>query len=124
MATDPDPAEEAAEVQQDQDTRLDKLEAGQAEQGGKLDQIIGMLKGDEADAHEAAAEHTEKRLDRGSTIADQVRQAVKDVRAEEEADKHKADHAALAAEREKPPRESQSGFRGKLQRAMFGSEPS
>jgi hypothetical protein len=124
---DADPVEESAETQETQDARLVKLEAEQAEQGGKLDQILGLLKGGEGKAHDAAQEHTEEHLDRSSTIADQVRQAVEQVGAEKAAkeaeEAHKADHAALREQREKPPRESQSGFRGKLQRAMFGSEP-
>lgn len=123
---DADPVEESAETQETQDARLAKLEAEQAEQGGKLDQILGLLKGGEGKAHDAAQEHTEEHLDRSSTMADQVRQAVKDVRAEEaqrEAEEaHKADHAALREQREKPPRESASGFRGRLQRAMYGGD--
>jgi hypothetical protein len=113
-----DPAEESAETQDTQDHRLDALEAGQAEQGGKLDQIIGMLKGGETEAHAAAQAHTERRLDESSTIADQVKQAVRDVHAEEDQAKAKP-----VPEPEQAPRESQSGIKGKLQRAMFGGDP-
>lgn len=115
-----DPVEEAAETQETQDARLDKLEAGQAEQGGKLDQIIGMLKGGAGDAHAAAQAHTERRLDESSTIADQVKQAVRDVHAEQAQDAAKA---KPEPEPEQPPREPQSGIKAKLQRAMFGGEP-
>jgi len=122
----PDPPEQSEETQETQDARLDKVEAEQAEQGGKLDQILSILGKKEEGAHEKAEEHTESRLDRGSTIADQVKAAVEAVGAEKaqaEADEaHKADHAAIREAREKPPRESQSGFRGKLQRAMFGAD--
>ena len=122
----PDPPEQSEETQETQDARLDKVEAEQAEQGGKLDQILSILGKKEEGAHEKAEEHTESRLDRGSTIADQVKAAVEAVGAEnaqKEADAaHEADHAAIREAREKPPRESQSGFRGKLQRAMFGAD--
>ena len=121
----PDPVEETQETQETQDARLAKLEAEQAEQGGKLDQILALIKG-EGPAHDAAEQHAQERLDSGSTIAEQVRKAVEQVGAEKaqrEADEaHKADHAALREQREKPPRESASGFRGKLQRAMYGGD--
>ena len=123
---DTDPVEESAETQETQDARLAKLEAEQAEQGGKLDQILALIKG-EGEVHEKAEQHTQERLDSSTTIAEQVRKAVEQVGAEKaqrEADEaHKADHAALREQREKPPRESASGFRGKLQRAMYGGEP-
>jgi hypothetical protein len=121
----PDPVEETQETQETQDARLAKLEAEQAEQGGKLDQILALIKG-EGPAHDAAEQHTQERLDSSSTIAEQVRKAVEQVGAEKaqrEADEaHKADHAALREQREKPPRESASGFRGRLQRAMYGGD--
>src|ERR1700752_1561020 len=122
---DTDPVEESAETQETQDARLAKLEAEQAEQGGKLDQILALIKG-EGEVHEKAEQHTQERLDSSTTIAEQVRKAVEQVGAEKaqrEADEgHKADHAALREQREKPPRESASGFRGKLQRAMYGGD--
>jgi hypothetical protein len=121
----PDPVEETQETQETQDARLDRVEAVQAEQGGKLDQILALIKG-EGEVHEKAEQHTQERLDSSSTIAEQVRAAVEKVGAEKaqrEADEaHKADHAALREAREKPPRESASGFRGKLQRAMYGGD--
>ena len=121
----PDPVEETQETQETQDARLAKLEAEQAEQGGKLDQILALIKG-EGPAHDAAEQHTQERLDSSTTIAEQVRKAVEQVGAEKaqrEADEaHKADHAALREQREKPPRESASGFRGRLQRAMYGGD--
>ena len=110
------------------DARFGAIEREQAEQRGILTQIRDAVAGEgkTAPAHAAAEKHTETRLEASSTIADQVRRAVRDVDAEKaqrEADeRHKADHAALAAEREKPPRESASGFRGRLQRAMYGGD--
>lgn len=111
------------------DARFGAIEHEQAEQRGILTQIRDALagQGKAAPAHKAAQEHTETRLEASSSIADQVRRAVKDVNAEEEQRKrdeaHAADHAALAEAREKPPREAASGVRGKIQRAMFGAEP-
>lgn len=119
---DDDQRQEPAQTETSQDARLDRLEATQAEQGGKLDQIIAMIKGDGDGKPEAAPAQTGDGPDQVSTIADQVRQAVRDVHAEEAqaAAKGKPDEAP----KEKPPRESQSGFRGKLQRAMYGGDPS
>src|SRR5713226_9576758 len=101
----PDPPEQSEETQETQDARLDKVEAEQAEQGGKLDQILSILGKKEEGAHEKAEEHTESRLDRGSTVADQVKAAVEAVgaeKAQKEADAaHEADHAAIREAREK-----------------------
>jgi hypothetical protein len=46
--------------------RMDSLES-------KLDVLIGRFTGAEQDAHGAAERHTEDRLDRPSTIADEIR---------------------------------------------------
>ena len=111
------------------DARFGAIEHEQAEQRGILTQIRDALagKGKAAPAHAAAQEHTETRLEASSSIADQVRRAVKDVNAEEEQRKrdaeHEGHHQALREAAEKPPREAASGVRGKIQRAMFGAEP-
>jgi hypothetical protein len=112
------------------DARFGKIEAEQAAQGGKLDQILsrlGSAAAPEGKAHAAAQAHTEDRLDAGSSIADQVRAAVQAVGAEQAqkaaADQHERDHQALREMREKPPRETTQGWRGKLQRAMYGGDP-
>lgn len=111
--------------------RIEEL-AEQRERIGRLEQGINELKdliggeGRAKGAHDAAQQHTESRLDRGSSVAEQVQQAVKDVRAEEEDQRrqsaHDAEHQALREARERPPREAQGGWRGKLQRAMFGGD--
>lgn len=124
MADKTDPVEESAAQQETQDARLDRVEATQAEQGGKLDQILGLLQGDGGGQHEGGEESA---ADGAESIAEQVRRAVDAVGAEkaakEASEAHERDHAALREAREKPPRESQSGFRGKLQRAMYGGDP-
>jgi hypothetical protein len=127
-----DPARETGETEeteQSQDARLDKLESVQAEQGGKLDQILALVKGKEDEAHDKAEKHTQDRLANppAATIADQVRQAVKEVGAEEEQRRRQAEHDEhhknLREQAERPPREPVSGFRGRLQSAMFGKDP-
>jgi hypothetical protein len=121
-------ADPEAERVETLDARFGRIEHEQAEQRGLLEQIRDAIAGEggAAPIHEKAEAHTQARLDSSTTIAEQVRKAVEAVGAEQaqrEADEaHKRDHEALRAEREKPPRESGSGFRGKLQRAMYGGD--
>lgn len=112
------------------DQRFGAIETKQAEHDGKLDQILsklGAAAAGEGKTHAAAQARTEQRLDTGSTIADQVRAAVEAVGAEkaakDAADQHERDHQALKEMREHPPREAQAGWRGRLQRRMYGSDP-
>lgn len=130
----PPTPEEQANAEADRveslDARFGKIETEQAEQKNLLSQILDKVSGAapaDGKAHAKAQEHTEQRLDAGTSIADQVRQAVKDVGAEqaqkEAADAHERDHQALREAREKQPRETQSGWRGKLQKAMYGGDP-
>lgn len=51
----------------------------------KLDRIIDMFGGIKDQAHERAAEHTEDRLDRPSSIAEEIRQQLAGQRAKDEA---------------------------------------
>jgi hypothetical protein len=116
------------------DERFGKLEAEQATQRGILDRIetlVSGAKGTEGKAHGKAQQVTEDRLDAGPapvSIAEQVRKAVLDVNAEQEnkkrQDAHDADHQRMRELAERPPREPQGGWRGRLQSAMFGKEPS
>jgi len=97
------------------DKRVADLEAGQQRQDSKLDRVIDMLsgstKGDEpvtsADAPGAGA----------VDIAEQVRQAVRDVNAESAKTEQKAPAAEMT------PREVGVKGKAKLQRALFGSDP-
>lgn len=122
--SDQDPEEEAPPGEA-VDARFAKIEAEQAEQGGKLDQILAKLSGGSSGEGKTAPAATAK--DEAGSMADQVRRAVEAVGAEKEqkaaADQHAAEHQALKEMREKPPRESQAGWRGKLQKAMYGKDP-
>ena len=100
--------------------RLKAVEDEQAAQGSKIDRILGLLGGDKP-----AADAPKGDGPGDDTIAEQVRKAVEKVGAEKaqaEAEAaHKAEHEKIAAE--KAPRESASGWRGKLQKAMYGGDP-
>lgn len=112
------------------DERFGKIESEQAEQRGMLEQIRDAVagKGAAGPAHAKAQEHTEQRLEHppAETIADQVRRAVADVDAEkarkERDAAHQADHDKIKELAERPPRETAAGFRGRLQRAMYGGD--
>jgi uncharacterized protein YukE len=68
----------------------------------KLDRIIDMFSGKKDQAHAAAQEHTEERLDRPSTIAEEIRAQLEAQRKAEAADAEKRSHAdRLAAVEEK-----------------------
>jgi len=113
------------------DERFGRIESEQAEHRSMLEQIRDAVagKGAAGPAHEAAEKHTEGRLAHppAESIAEQVRRAVADVGAEEErkrqAAAHEADHQKIREAAERPPRETASGVRGRIQRAMFGSQP-
>jgi hypothetical protein len=110
------------------DERFGRIESEQAEHRSLLEQILGRVGGAEKKAHGEAQQRTEKRLEEppAASVAEQVRRAVQDVQAEQEATRRKADHDAehekLRQQAERPPREPVSGFRGKLQRAMYGGD--
>ena len=110
------------------DERFGRIESEQAEHRSLLEQILGRVGGAEKKAHGEAQEHTKRRLEEppAASVADQVRRAVQDVQAEQEATKRKADHDAehekLRQQAERPPREPVSGFRGRLQRVMYGGD--
>lgn len=97
--------------------RVERLETSQSTILGKLDELLGRT-------HKAAAEHTEQRLDRPSSVEEQVR-AELDRKDRERADA--ADKQAQAKEREtlaqrlakleeKPPQAPQP----RRQRVMWG----
>lgn len=119
------PADPPAGLEQ----RLGQVETTQAEQGGKLDKILDLLAGEQDQAHTAAADHVESKLDRSSRIKDLVTAAVKDVGAEQAAEaeraRHAAEHERLAAPpadpvTEQPPREPTRKER--MQARMFGGD--
>jgi len=86
-ATEQDAGPTVAEVAE----RQNSLEA-------KVDKILDVLGSKKDDAHAAAEQHTEDRLDRPSTIAEQVRQQLEEEKAREAADAEKrGDKERLAA---------------------------
>lgn len=90
---------------------IDELEQRVSGVESKLDLILDKLSGTRDQAHAAAEQHTEERLDRPSSIAEQIRAQLEETRAREaaEADKRSsADRLASLEERlsgmtEKPP---------------------
>ena len=56
---------------------------------GKIDKIIDMFSGKEGQARAAAQQHTEDRLDRPTTVAEEIRQQLADAKAAEAADAEK-----------------------------------
>lgn len=90
---------EAAEATGD---RLDRLEATQEEQGTKLDAILDKLSS-VLPARGEAQDQTERHLDRGSSIQEQVQAELAKAREEEarraHEQEHQSEHQRLAEER-------------------------
>lgn len=94
-----------------EDARLDKLEATQEQQGATLERIEQMLSKVIPGSHAEAQQRTEERLDRGSSLAEQVRAELDKAKADEAAAAEKNTErsereeikAQLAAMKEKPP---------------------
>ena len=110
--------------------RIAELEQRQEKTDAKLDKILGILgdKGEHTEAHAQAQDHVEDRLDRPGRIQDEMRQAVRDVRAEEAAEaarrQHDADHQKLRQPPpETAPREVAVKGKARLQKVLFGGEP-
>lgn len=109
-ATEPEPAPGGT-----LETRVGKLETGQESIAGKVDRILGILDkpGQPADPPVTAADPAPP-----ADMAEQMRQAVRDVNAE----------AAAAAPKEAPkpevqPREAGQPFRQRLGEVIHGREP-
>ncbi|SRR6266702_1325321 len=126
----PKPATPEPEPAKTED-RLERVEAEQREQRGLLNTILEKVSGTAPEAPKGAQNVTETRLERSTIIADQVKQAVKDVGAEQEAERlraeHDAEHARLRIPAAKPepehqPRERQGGAKAKWQKIMFGGD--
>lgn len=103
--------DETTEAEAAPETRLDRLEATQHEQGETLTRIEQALAKIVPGSHAEAERRTEERLDRGSSLAEQVRaeldKAKQDEAAAAERDSEKSEREQikeqLAALREKPP---------------------
>jgi len=74
----------------EQDQRIGRLEQG-------IEKILDVLGKGEGKAHEHAEQHTEDRLDRPSTIAEQIREQLAEAKAREAADAEKRGHAERLA---------------------------
>ena len=93
--TDTETTETAAPSNTELAGRIDGLES-------KLDVLIDKLSGKEDQAHAAAEKHTEERLDRPTTIAEQIREQLAEAKAAEAAEAEKRGHAdRLAAVEQK-----------------------
>lgn len=66
-------------------------------QDSKLDMILDKISGATSQAHAAAQQHTEDRLDRPSTVAEEIRKQLADQRARDEADAEKRGQAERVA---------------------------
>lgn len=113
MADDPKPPEPAPV-----DERVTRIEREQERQGSVLDKIVGMLSNDDD-----PGDTTVTRADPPVSVADmgeQMRQAVRDVRAEEAAASTTQDKTPPP---ETTPREVMIRGKERLQRALFGQDP-
>lgn len=101
-------------------TRLDRLEATQEAQGetlSRIEQMIGKLV---PGSHAEAQERTEARLDRGTTLAEQVKAELAKAKADEAAAQAAEDEKSerqqireqLAQLREKPPAPPRNPLKG------------
>jgi len=139
VAKPPDPpAEPDPEPQPD---RLEQIEAEQAtqkatldEHGGMLQKILDKLPGGQADPTDGdqagqgdGGGQSHPPVDVAAAvrkeIADAKARAEDEARAKGDADWRKhVDDALEVLKPEKPPREPQTGIKGRLQRAMFGAD--
>jgi hypothetical protein len=130
MSTPPDPAAAPPASTPPADPpkteqRLDKIETEQARQGTILEQILTKV---------GAAPAGDGKVTPGSTeqapadIAEQMRQAIRDVGAEQEAARqaaaHDADHQQMRTRPEQRPRERRTPLRARLQKTVFGIDDS
>jgi hypothetical protein len=102
------------------DDRLTKVEHEQERQGGLLDKIWDKLGGDDTSQPARTTTGDDPKAD-AADMTEQMRQAVRDVRAEEAA-------AAGTQEPKKPeaetiPREVMIKGKARLQSALFGKDP-
>lgn len=135
MPADNQTRDDGVSAEEDRITTIDELRAEQDRQAGVLDELLGLVRGGQQHgqrgvrtAHDADREMVDRRLDRGSRVQDEMRQAVRDVRAEEQAEEarrqHDADHARMRQqpEPEQQPREVMVSGKARLQRLLFGAD--
>lgn len=101
--------------------RVGKIEAEQQRQGGILERIEGMLAGG-PDSDAPPVTGTDPAAG-PADMAEQMRQAVRDVQAEEDAAAGRAARLGKKPEPETTPREVMIRGKDRLQRALFGGDP-
>jgi hypothetical protein len=111
---DPAPAPAAGALE----GRVGKIEAEQERQGGLLDKILGKLTGDDGDTTVITGSEPPPAA---GDMTEQMRQAVRDVQAEADAEVGKAHR--LGRKPETSPREVMVRGKDRLQRALFGGDP-
>ena len=127
--------DDGVSAEEDRITTIGELRAEQDRQAGVLDELLDLVRGGQQHgqravrtAHDTDREAVGRRLDRGSRVQDEMRQAIRDVRAEEQAEEarrqHDADHARIRQqpEPEHQPREVMVSGKARLQRLLFGAD--
>jgi hypothetical protein len=114
--------EDLAARQQATDSKVDTLI-------GRIDQVLAGAAPAEQQAHQAAQDRVQHKLGDPGHL-DEIRQAIRDVAAEQQAAQaqagHDAEHERLrsqAAVAEKQPREAMIRGKQRLQRFLFGADP-
>lgn len=114
------------------DGRIDRLEATQREQGQVLQRIEGLLTGGGAPAqgqHAAPAQGQGQGQPQAGDIAAQVRREITEADQRRKAEENDATWRAGVSEAveklkaERAPREPETGWRARLQRAIVGKDP-
>jgi hypothetical protein len=101
--------------------RVQSIEAEQKRQGGMLDQILGKLTGDQ-EGDTTVTTGSEPPAGPGD-MAEQMRQAVRDVQAEADAEVGRQQRLGKRPEPETTPREVMVKGKERLQRTLFGGDP-
>lgn len=117
----PDPAPVAADSAP-LAKRVDSIEAEQQRQGGILDQILGKLGTLSPGGDSTVTTGTEPPAG-PADMTEQMRQAVRDVQAEADAEAGRAARLGKKPEPETTPREVMIKGKDRLQRALFGGDP-
>jgi len=120
VTTPPEPAAPPAAEDAPLSKRVDSIEAEQKRQGGILEEIRDKLTGSSAEDDKNVTRGTEPPAG-GADMAEQMRQAVRDVNAEAAAAAAKQPPAAPPPETS--PREVMIKGKERLQRALFGGDP-
>lgn len=120
MTTPPDPP--APDPEAGRIKSIADLQAEQERQGGVLDKILSRLAGaPEPDTSVTSADPAPAAA--AADMGAQMRQAIKDVQAEEDAELGRQHRLGKRPEPETSPREVMVRGKDRLQRALFGGDP-